>query len=320
MGTTSLKKVQIGKQTAWVTGVPATAIVSQVTDASATLIPAIDQTDTLGNLGPSPTANEISRAASFSLSTQLTSQQAPYWFDALWTIDAVPVGTASPYAYSYAGPTTAVPAAPRLITFEYGTGTDIYDVVGGLMESMTIGIDQYMPWTMQANFLAHSIATGTFASLSETTPTLFQGATLKVDALGGTPGTTTVAASLKSASIAFSTGRHIKYFADLVTPQNWGEGAHTFAMTGTMEYTAPVKAYFDAQLSGPISKVVTITPVNVTASHSIVLTLAGNMVITDLWGDADGNTVVDFTLNGQYDQVNSVWASAVVINTATTMP
>lgn len=316
--TTPLKRAQIGKETTWGTSVTATAIVAEVTDLGLQIDQEIDRDERLGTLAPTTEAAEVSRAASFSLTQKASYEQLPYWLDSVFGI-ASPTGTAAPYTYSYSGPTTASPSSPRIFTIEYGDPSNIYDIAGALVESITVNIEQYKPWTVELNFIGKSAATGTFASLSDTSVNLIQGATLAIDSLGGTFGSTAISAALRSATWTYSNGRHLKFFADSQVPQSWGEGKPSSSLALTLEYTSDVKGYVDAMLSGAITKSIRIS--TGTSPTTAQLDFAG--VVTGgakLFEDADGNGIVTLNFDGLYDATNAVWCDWTILNSVSALP
>ena len=140
MGTTRLKRVQIGKETTWGTLVPATAIVEGLQDAGGQQDQTVEQLDSLGSFAPSQYIAETKRAAKFDLSQQANYEQLGYWFDGIFGT-ASPTGT-GPYTSSWAGYTTSAPS-PRLFSVEYGTGTDIYSFAGVVLDTLGISINGY---------------------------------------------------------------------------------------------------------------------------------------------------------------------------------
>lgn len=318
MAVFALRRVQWGKESTWGTGVAATAIVEEVTEASASFEDEVDQGDTLGNIGPASEVVQVQTGASFSLTQRANYEQLPYWFDALFGV-ATPSGTAAPYTYSYTGPTTAVPTSPRITTFEWGSGSNIYDVTGALLSDVTISIDGYRPWTIQGNWIAKGVAAGTFASLSNASTTLVQGANLYIDAYGGTFGSTAVTGNLISASINITTGRHLKYFADSVAPQNWGEGAFMATISGVAEFDATWAGYLTASLSGVVSKSIRIKQTSGTNVAQIDMSGFWSGAKEILSSDRDGNITIPFAFTARYDVTNAMWIAAEVQNTESSM-
>lgn len=316
--TTPLKRAQIGKESTWGTSVAATAKVQEVTSLDMPLNQEIDTDERLGNLAPTTEAPEISRSVSGTIAQKLTYEQFPYWLDALFGV-ATPSGTAAPYTYAYGAPTTATPSSPRLFTIEYGDPDNVYDYVGMLLESITVTIDQYNPWTAALSFIGKSAAGGTFASLSDVSVNLIQGATLAIDTFGGTFGSTAISAALRSATWTYNTGRHLKYFADSQAPQSWGEGMPKSELSLTMEYTSAVKAYVDAMLAAAIMKSIRISTGS--SPTTAQLDFAGVVVGgTKLWDDADGNGIVTLKFDARYDSTNSIWSAWTILNSVSALP
>lgn len=318
MATNLLKKLQIGKEVTWGTAVAATAIVARVTDASLTYEHEDTVPEILGSLGPGIDALRVSESASLSITQLGTYEQLCYWLDGLFGT-ATPSGTADPYTYSYTGSTTTAPT-PSFWTVEYGLPSNVYEMEGALLSSLGISIDGYNPWEVTAELMGQTITSSSYTgALSETSVNVIQGLTnVYIDAFAGTIGSTAVTGSVKSAEIQFETGRHLKYFTASPIASTWGEGRFGFSVDFTAEFDATWKAYFDAMITSPVSKIVRLKTTS--STRQAQMDFYGLLTINDLWGDADGNAVVDATLTARYDATNSKWFAAEFKHALSALP
>lgn len=312
MANTALRVVQVGKETTWGTGVTATAKLMALLDASANYNQEIYQPDILGTLAPGQYVEVVATDWNASITVAATYEDLPYFFDGFFGT-ATPSGT-GPYTYSYTGPTTSTPS-PRIFTVEYGTSSGAYQLTGGLINGVTIDIAQGESWKVTADMIGKGVSSVTLASLSDRTVNLIGtgDTTVYIDSYGGTFGSTAVSATVISASIKLTNGRHLKRFIGDTAPGNWGEDKYNVEASMTLEFNSTSKAYVDALLSGAVSKAIRVKASS--GSNSATLDMSG--IIKDgvqLFGDRDGNITVDLTFSGRYDATNGMWCEAVVVN------
>ena len=317
-----LRKAQLALETTWDTAVVATVKLMALNDGAVDFHNEVYRPDFLGSIGPSNVVDQVATDWSASLSGACTYEDLPYWFDAMFGIDAVPTGS-GPYVYGpYVGPTAAIPTAPRIVTLEYGTATGSYKASGGLATELSINIEQGQPWMYDVSLIGGTLAVVTLASLSDRTVTLVNTAVTDVfvDAHGGTVGSTSVKGSVINADLTFSNERHMKRFVGDKIPSNWGEGKFDFTLDLVMEFNATSKAYLDAILTAQVSKLVRLKATT-GATRIVQIDLAGAIQgDVSLWDDRDGNSTAAFSLFGHYDGTNSMWMSTSITNSVTSLP
>lgn len=317
-----LRKVQLAKEVTWDTAVVATVKLMALNDGAIDFHNEVYRPDFLGSLGPSNVVDQVATDWSGSVSGACTYEDLPYWFDAMFGIDAVPTGT-GPYVYGpYDGPTSAVPTSPRIVSVEYGTATGSYVASGGLATELNINIEQGQPWMYDVSLMGGTLATVSLAALSDRTVDLVNTADTDVfvDAHLGTIGATSVKGSVVSADLTFSNERHLKRFVGDKIPSNWGEGKFDFTLDLVMEYDATSKAYLDAILTAQVSKLVRLKATT-GATRIVQIDLAGAIQgDVSMWDDRDGNSTVAFSLFGHYDGTNTMWMETSITNSVATLP
>jgi hypothetical protein len=319
MAVTALREVQVGVESPWGTSVPATAKLMAVTDASFQLNQSHDVLETLGTLAP---AHEIALATSDwsgSVTVAGTYEDLPYFLDSVFGT-ATPSGTSVPYTYTYTGPTGAVPTSPRIMTVEYGASGAEYELAGGLINGLTIDIEQGQAWRVTTEWMGSTVAASAMAALAERSVNLIRTAdtVLKIDNYAGTFGSTSISATLISASLNVTTGRHLKRFVGDIDPGSWGEGKYSSSLSLVCEFNATSKAIVDAMLSASQSKAVRLLATSGTNSATIDYsgTIDGGVTLFD---DNEGNITVALNLIGRYDTTNTTWIDFVIENSRSSL-
>ncbi|MCP4099148.1 MAG: hypothetical protein GY748_23240 [Planctomycetaceae bacterium] len=318
MAVTQLRAVQVGKEVVWGTPVAATAKLMAVTDASFQLNQTLDQPSFLGTLAPGQEVALVTSDWSGNVTVAATYEDLPYFFDGLLGI-ATPSGS-GPYTYDYAGPTTAVPTAPRMFTVEYGAIGAEYNLAGGLITGLNINIEQGQAWRVSADFAGKVMTPSALTALSERDTTLINtvDTALTIDPYAGTVGSTVITATLIGATVGLSSERHHKRFVGGITPDAWGEGQFSSTLTLTCEFNATSKAYVDAMLTAASSKIVQLEATSGTNVATIDFTGYYDGGVT-LFDDRDGNITVTFNLVGQYDLTNTSWFDVSIDNSVASL-
>lgn len=318
-GVTALKKVQLGKETAWGTAVAATAKLMSVTDASLVPMSTHEQSAELGTAAPSKQVALTEQHGAGSVEMDLSYEDILYPLHGLFG-SVAPTGT-DPYTYTYAAP-IATAAAPQKYSVEFGAGTDAYVLKGGLVQHLNIAGEVGSIWKATLDLIGKLIATVTLAAPADRTIELIRTAdtTLYVDAVGGTMGSTVVAVTLIGFELDVDSGRHLKAFAGAVNPGDFGEGKWEGTLRLTLEFTAAAKAYVDALL-GPAKTERQIEIRATSGTKSAKLQFTGYLSEDPtLFGDRDGNIIVETTWQGAYNSTFANWLKSIIVNSVSTPP
>jgi len=316
--------VQVGKETTWGTPVSATAKLMGIEQCD--LEPIVDaaQVDEMrGSQQPAYLSNLTKVGAKARISGVVTSEDIPYWQDALFGI-ATPTG-ANPYTYAYTAPSTTLPTA-RVQTLIKGSGSNTYKGEGMVLTDFEISCKANEPWKFMANLVGEEVSTGSLAALSDRTVNVINGNTntLFIDAMGGTVGTTAISTAWMEFRLKVGSNRGVFPTLGALKPAGYFDakwkGAELFMR---LMFDATTKAYVDAIIgaSGPFQKLIRIKGTK-SASNSVQLDFAGtalnapNPFTTD-----NGIVVVDFKLAGEYDSgAFANFLKMTTVNTVSALP
>jgi hypothetical protein len=254
MAQTSLKVMQLGKETTWGTSVAATGKVMLLSDSSLTLVQDSEVIESLGDAGPTSIAVQKSVHGEGSMASVASYE------DVVWILNGLlgarsTVGTTAPYVWTYAFPTsgTGGTVTPEFFTVEFGGTGALYKMAGALFTSLSLSGDAADTWKMSSKLVGQSISSlSSLATLTDHTVNVIRMAdtNLFVDTWGGSMGATTVAATLIGFTLDVDSGRHLKDFAGSIMPGGYGDGKWSGTLKTTLEFNATAKAYFDAVM-GP---------------------------------------------------------------------
>lgn len=314
MGNRALRVCQVGKEVSWGTPVAATAVLGGLTDMTVKPQPTNVQRRFLqGDYAQSHAAVQTDLRAKAMLTGDFTLEDFPIFLEqAIKGGVTGSVTDTSAYTYAFPFPLTASPAVEAR-TYEFYDGQQEYQMSGALIESFTLtgamNVDSVVGF--QVNLLGAKIAKSSLTgALSSRAFTLMPCANMKLycDDLGGTVGTTVKADTLIAWTLTYNTGLHLKKFqSGGINPTSWGYGVPTFTLKLTAEFNATAVAEIDKALAGT-GRLWRVIGENglvgaVTAKNTLDIQVAGDVTdIGDLWGDRDGNTIVDITVSGRYDR------------------
>lgn len=316
---TTARKVQLGQETTWGTAVAATALLGGVTDASVKVMDETENIEELGRYGPSSMVIEGAQWAEASIEGIATYQDLIYYLHGI--LGTVSPSGAGPYVYTYTAPTASAAAAQKY-TMEFGIGSSAYKIAGALFTKLTIKCQAKKYWTVSAELFGKTIATVTFASLNDRTQEGIRAAdtVLKIDAVGGTIGTTSVATTLIDFELVIETGRHSKFFIGSAAPGDYGESRMNATLKTTMEFNSSAKAYFDALIAPAlVQRQIELTATS--GTNIAKLQFAGNLdgSPVELFGDRDGNAVVEYNWKANYNSTLGNWLKAIVTNSVASL-
>lgn len=314
MASTALKKVQLGKQSVFGTGVAATAVLMGVSDASLSIVPGIEVPRDAGIKGPGANAVLGQIHGEGSIEINASYEDLPYLLEGVFG-EATPGGV-GPYTRDYAI-NNAADQAPRIQTFEFGVPTVApYRMVGGIVSQLQITGEAGGHWMSTADLIGQKVEDNAMTgALSNRVIEYIRMAdtSLYIDAAGGTVGSTVQAATLISFDLTINPNRHLKVFAGSLNPGGHGEGPWEVTLNLQAEFTAAVKAIIDAMDTAIIERQVRIQAVS--GDKEVTIDLAG--VLQDsqqLFQDRDGNVTVDLAFTGKYNAALANSLEIEVIN------
>lgn len=315
-----LLKLQVGTEVTWGTPVAPTAELPLASDI--TLTPVVESTvheDMRGTLSPGAIATSDRIAGEGSISTALSYEQLPYWWDNVFS-EATPSG-GGPYQRDYAAPTTAV-TTPRVLTVVHGEGSFVYGLTGGIITDHSITIESNAPWTCTNDMIGKQVLDDAFASLSilSATPIMGNDTTLYIDAWGGTIGTTAVTASFFSAELSYSTGRELVHAIGSKTPITYVENRTSGTLTLTLEVTSQTEAYVTSLLGGTLTQHQIRIKATTGASQIAQIDFAGTLTSApEIFTDTDGVITYELEWTGTFNSTLGNWIEATVTNGVATL-
>ena len=333
MAVTALKKLQIGKESAFGTSVAATAVLLGTVIDAQPIQDVAFPSEERGILAKNIRSYVQKRMATAKIDTEATYEQIMYFLAGLkGSVAATTVTGVSTWLYAR---NLAARNFPQFYTLEYGNDQQAYKLTSALMTSLDLSLSAGAPWKLSASYDAQDMATTTFtASLSQPVVETALGGLTKlyfnVPAVSPTWGSA-VASTLIDASIKLKTGNHVKHFADgQLTPSSYGEDELEGSFDLTFEFnTAGVaeRAAFDAlaggvtttrliRLASAGSNIPASTP---TTAKSFTLDFAGVYNKVEPLGNRDGNQIIKISGMIVYDPTWAKDILATVVNGVPTL-
>lgn len=311
MGSRDLRVAQIGKQSVFGTPVAATAKLMGLTDLSGKPEITIKQSTYLqGDLAPSHAARATDKRGSAKLAGDLTFEDAPIYLTAALKGGVLGTGATADKTWDFPAPLATTPNVD-LRTVEIHDGSQEYELTDAFINQLTIAgaaaNDGLV--TFSADWLGRELVKSTLtpALANRAIDTIpVGGMSLYVDAIGATIGTTIKAATLIDFSFQYNPNTHFKKFADGdIRPSAIGYARPTAQLMFTAEFNASAIAELDQYIAGTPGRLVRLVATGPTLGSSakkFQLDFAGDIMnVSDLWGDRDGNTTLQFTLSARYD-------------------
>lgn len=328
MPATAQIKIQLGKEgvATWGagTGIKATVQLLGVTDASLNIADEVYQPADLGYIMPAINAAQVAQHAAGSVGQDATYQDIAYWLDGTFGPATGSKLAGTQYVYKYAAATSAI-AAPRPYTISYGASGAAYRALGMYPTSLNIAIEAGGVWKSTVELLGKTVTTkGLNNTLAIRTVQLIKASdtTVSVGAWANNTYTAT-AATLISATLNASNGRHLKQFMGSLTPTASGGDRWEGKLVTVLEYNATAKAYVDAMINGVTQKRIQISAATAVPLRAADIYFAGTLVEgATLFTDRDGNITVSLTWNGTYSASAAMltWLKINVTNELVTLP
>lgn len=331
MGQTALRVAQVGKETTFGTAVAATAKLMALMNLSAKPLVTNTQRRYLqGDYAPAHDSIQTDRRGQVAVSGDFTFEDSPLYMLSALKGGVTGTGVGADKTWTFPFPLTADPALESR-TWEVYDGTQEYEVPGGLIESFSLsgGTAQDSVVQFEARIIGVDCVKSTLTpALANRVVEKLAGSMCKlyIDALGGTIGSTQKTGTLISWKLDVNTGVHLKKFSDgALTPSDKGNNVPSAVLSATAEFNATSVAEMDARIAntGRLYRVEGLGSLITGAIYKTLrIDIAGDITDTsDLWGDRDGNTTLDFTLSSRLDAGTfAKYAQIVIINALATMP
>ena len=314
MPATAQIKIQLGKEgvQTWAggTGIKATVQLLGVTDASLNIADEVYQPADMGYVMPAINAAQVAQHAEGSVAQDATYQDICYWLDGVFGPATGSKLAGTQYIFKYAAGTSTI-TAPRPYTISYGASGAAYRALGMYPTSLEVAIEAGGVWKTTVELLGKTVTTkGLNNTLAIRTVQLIKASdtTVSVGAWANNTYTAT-AATLISATLNVSNGRHLKQFMGSLTPASSGGDKWEGQLVTVLEYNSTAKAYVDAMINGVTQKRIQISAATTSPTRAADIYFAGTLVEgATLFEDRDGNMIVSLTWNGTYS------ASAAQLN------
>jgi len=336
MPATASKVLQLTSsgESAWGTTGAATRKMVGVTDATLKINSDVVSVPSVGWFGPSPMVYEGAQSGAGTVDVVMSYDDTPIWMNGMFTAIGDTTGsntggTTGPNNYPYSAPVSSTQAV-YTFTVEYGTTANTYRAPGSFVSNMTIRGEVGRAWEASFETLAKQIVAST-SGLStgladrSVVPIKMADTALYVDAFStGTMGATAVSASLIDFELNVNPNRHLKQFAGSKIPGSWGDGAMEGTLRMTLEFNSTIKALID-ELLGTTSGDLVQRQIRLEATegsdsgrYTARLDFCGTKMDGEtLFGDRDGNIVVETNWNGTYSTAISNWFECSFENQST---
>ena len=322
--------MQIGKESVFGTSVAATAKMMGLTDLNGTPIVTNKQSRYLqGDYAPAHTVRLTDKRANAMCQGDFTFEDFPMILTAAVKGGVTGTGATADKTWTFPFPLGAS-AAVDLRTLEIYDGNQEYEIASAFVESFTLSGSAANDGLVQssANWLGRELTKSTLTPAlvnRAVEPLAVGGMTLKIDDFGGTIATTALTATLIDFNFNYNTGIHFKKFADGdVRPSAVGYGVPSATLTVTAEFNANAITELDKYLAGTgrLVEIAGLGSVLGGSNKTLKLQTAGDITqVSNLWGDRDGNTTIQFTHAMRYDSATFAnYAKIIVINGNATNP
>lgn len=332
MGSTALRVCQVGKETTYGTSVAATAVLMGLTEMTfAPEYTNVQRRWLAGNYAPAHAAIQTDKRGKAKVSGDFTFEDFPFYGNkGIKGGVASSLTDTSAYTYTFPFPLTASPALESA-TWEFSDGSQEYEIAGGIIPAWSLsgdatpdGLVKFSADVAGTDCVKSTITGALTVRTVETLPCgMMQ---LYIDAIAGTVGTTVKANTLISWQLSYSGGTHVKKFqSGSLSPSAFGYGIPTVSLAMVAEFNSVGIAELDAYLAntGRLYRLVGLGSLAgaSTAFRKLQIDIAGDLAVSDMWTDRDGNTTASFTLNARLDTgAFANYGQIVIVNKVGTLP
>lgn len=243
-----------------------------------------------------------------------------YWLDNLFG-QATPSG-AGPYVRAYAAPTTTAPT-PRVLSLVKGTSTGSYRLVGALLSSMTLRLEQGRPLMLNGDLVGNKVNTQALGSLSDVAVNPIMAshvATIKYDTWAGTMGGTSLdRCFVRMAELTVEPDRALRPCFGSLSKDDYAERAWNGTLRLSLEFNSTTKTDVDAVIGGTLTqKQVELNFAD--STRALQIQFAGTVTENlEIFGDDDGVVSVEMVLTRTYHSTFANWLKVSLTNALQTL-
>lgn len=319
-----LYKYQIGKETTWGTAVTPTAQLGLVEKLD--IMPEVEAEnikDSRGTLAPAYQAALYGSNATAKASGIMPYEDLPYFLDNMCG-EATPSG-ANPYVYAYSAPLGTLPTR-RIWTIVKGMSaptSNIYGLAGGVLTELTLKTESKKPLTYDATFAGKSMASVSLAALSDRslTPIMAHQASIYIDAVGGTIGSTAVTTLWFSWELNIKTNAAVNFGIGSQNAVGFREAKWEVKEKFKMEIDATTKAMLDSIIGTSLLQKQIRTKFTTGASAIAQFDTGVSFLKSpEFTTDTDGVSTLEFEATSIYNTALANHFKASVTNTVSTLP
>jgi len=315
-------RVQAGTQSAFQTGVTPTIQLRGIEELALRSKNEVVMLEdmTLGLAGPSQ-AVVAGIGGEGSVKAWCSYEHLAYWLDNLLG-QATPSG-AGPYTRAYAAPGASAPT-PRILSLVKGTsGVGAYVLVGGLLSSMTLRLEQSKPLMLNGDLVGNKMATDTLESLSDVAVNPIMAdhmSTIHWDAWSGTMGATALdKCYVRMMELKVEPDRSLRPCFGSLSKDAYAERAWNGSLRLSLEFNSTTKTDVDAIIAGTITqKQVQMVWANSTRTFTVQFcgTVKDDV---EIFGDDDGVVTAELTLERTYHTTFANWLKMSLVNGSATL-
>ena len=328
MGIKKLRKLQLGKETAGGTAVPATAVWRGMGTLEDTRTTVFANEDVGLLMGADRTYVPMYEGALAMESTEATFEQLPYVLEAgIKTISTGVSDTGTGFVYNYTLPTTAV-QTPSYYTIETGDDIQAEEMEYCFVKDFTLSGKSGEAWMIEANWVGRQVTPVTFTSLSVASveEILFGKSALYIEAASAAYGTTIKASTLLEASLAYTTGFVPVYtangqlyfdFVKCVGPEALLTVTYEHNAIAVVEiaaWRAQTKRSIQIKVAGSA-----LTTGGTYTTKLLTINLSGKYEKVEKLGELNGNDIVRATLRARYDGTEARIGNIQIVNELATL-
>lgn len=322
MALTRELRVQAGTQVSFATGVTPTVQLRGIEELmlrSKNEVVMLEDM-TLGLAGPSQ-AVVAGIGGEGSVKAWCSYEHIAYWLDNLLG-QATPTG-AGPYTRAYAAPGASAPT-PRILSLTKGTsGAGAYQLVGGLLSSMTLRLEQGKPLMLNGDLVGNKMASDTLESLADATVNPIMAShvsTIHWDAWGGTMGTTALdKCYVRMMELKVEPDRALRPCFGSLSKDSYAERSWNGSLRLSLEFNATTKTDVDNIIAGTITQ----KQVQILFSNSprtFTVQFCGTVSDdVEIFGDDDGVVTAEVTLERTYHTTFANWLKMSLVNAVATL-
>lgn len=252
-----------------------------------------------------------------SINGWATYEHLPYFLDGL-AGKATPTG-AGPYVRTFAAPATTAPA-PRLLSLVKGdTGVGAYRGVGMLPSKFNLKQENKGSLKFACDLLGSKLESNTLTgglTKPAVTPIMAsQVASVKLDAWGGTMGTTTLPnCNLRYWELNVEPARNIRYCMGSLPGTTYLEDPWTATLKMSLEFNSTSRADVDNYIAGTLTQKQ--VEINYTSGTNLAKFQFTGIQTNDveIFSDDDHVVTVDFELTRMYHSTFANWFKSSITN------